>query len=53
MSGRVLTAATINAHNTFRAATAVEPWAFAAVRVEGGAVEAVLPAKSVIVLKVE
>ena len=53
VSGRVLTAATINAHNTFAAATAVEPRAFAAVRVEGGAVEAVLPAKSVVVLKVE
>ena len=53
VSGRVLTAGTINAHNTFESAHAVEPRAFQAVRVEGGALQAVLPAKSVVVLEVE
>jgi len=53
VSGRMLTAGAINAHNTFDAPDQVAPETFAAARVENGVVRATLPAKSVVVLKVE
>ncbi len=51
--GRILTAGEINAHNTFEVPVAVEPAAFEGARIKDGAIEAVLPAKSVVVLEVE
>jgi alpha-N-arabinofuranosidase len=53
VSGRVLTAEAMNAHNTFADPDAIFPVPFDAVRIEGGRVSAVLPSKSVVVLKIK
>jgi alpha-N-arabinofuranosidase len=50
VTGRVLTAPAMNAHNTFGAPNAVQPAAFAGASLEGGTLEVKLPAKSVVVL---
>ena len=50
VSGRVLTAAAMNAHNTFEAPNAVQPAAFGGATVKGDMLEVTLPAKAVIIL---
>ena len=50
VAGRVLTAAAIDAHNTFDAPDAVRPAAFGGASVKGDTLEVRLPAKSVVVL---
>ncbi len=50
VAGRVLTAAAINAHNTFEAPNAVQPVAFNGAALKGNALEIKLPAKSVVIL---
>jgi alpha-N-arabinofuranosidase len=50
VSGRVLTAPAINAHNTFDAPNAVQPTAFAGAALKGDALDVKLPAKAVVVL---
>jgi alpha-N-arabinofuranosidase len=50
-TGRILTAATIDAHNEFGQAPAVVPVAFTGAQVAGGTLSATLPAKSVVVLE--
>jgi alpha-N-arabinofuranosidase len=49
-AGRILTAAAINAHNTFDAPNAVQPAAFSGATVKGDTLELKVPAKSVVVL---
>jgi alpha-N-arabinofuranosidase len=49
-AGRVLTAAAMNAHNTFEAPDAVRPAAFNGASLSGDTLEVKLPAKSVVVL---
>jgi alpha-N-arabinofuranosidase len=49
-AGRILTAAAMNAHNTFDAPNAVQPAAFNGATVKGDTLELKLPAKSVVVL---
>jgi alpha-N-arabinofuranosidase len=51
VTGRVLTAATMTAHNTFDAPHAVEPQAFTGATLDGGRLTVVLPAMSVVVLE--
>jgi alpha-N-arabinofuranosidase len=53
VSGRVLTAATMQAHNTFDAPEAVKPAPFTAARLASGSLSATLPAKSVVVLQLQ
>lgn len=53
VSGRVLTAPAMNAHNTFDAPDAVHPVAFDGARIEGGKLVVTLPAKSVAVLELQ
>jgi alpha-N-arabinofuranosidase len=53
VSGRMLTAAAINAHNTFDAPEAVKPVAFTGASVQGGKLTVTLPAKSVVVLELQ
>jgi alpha-N-arabinofuranosidase len=50
VAGRVLTASTMNAHNTFEAPDAVQPATFDGATVEGDTLEVKLPAKAVVVL---
>jgi len=50
VTGRVLTATTINAHNTFDAPDALKPAAFSGASLKGGTLEVRLPAKAVVVL---
>ena len=52
VSGRMLTAGTMNAHNAFDAPDAVRPAAFRGARLDGGTVTIELPAKSVVVIEV-
>jgi alpha-L-arabinofuranosidase len=52
VSGRVLTADAMDAHNTFDQPDAVKPAAFTAFEMKGDAVTMTLPAKSVVVLEV-
>ena len=47
-SGRILTAAEMNAHNTFDAPDALTPQAFSGARVEDGRLRVELPAKSLV-----
>jgi alpha-N-arabinofuranosidase len=49
-TGRVLTAAAMNAHNTFEAPNAVQPAAFGGAALKGDTLEVKLPAKAVVVL---
>jgi alpha-N-arabinofuranosidase len=51
VSGRVLTAATMQAHNTFEQPAAVQPKAFTGARLSGGMLNVELPPKSVVVLE--
>jgi alpha-N-arabinofuranosidase len=53
ISGQVLTAGEITAHNTFENASVVQPAAFNGAKVTDGGFEARLPAKSVVVLEIE
>ncbi|UCE08720.1 MAG: alpha-N-arabinofuranosidase [bacterium] len=53
VSGRVLTAAAINSHNTFDEPDVVTPEIFEDVKLKDGLLTATLPAKSVVVLEVE
>jgi alpha-N-arabinofuranosidase len=48
--GRVLTASTMSAHNTFEAPNAVKPAAFTNASIKGDVLTATLPSKSVVVL---
>jgi alpha-N-arabinofuranosidase len=50
VAGRILTAAAMNAHNTFDARDAVQPGAFDGATVKGDILEVKLPAKAVVVL---
>jgi len=49
-AGRMLTAAAMNAHNTFAAPDTVKPAAFGGATIRGDTLEVALPAKSVVVL---
>jgi alpha-N-arabinofuranosidase len=51
VTGRVLTAEAMNAHNTFETPTAVQPAAFDGARLAGDALTVELPAKAVVVLE--
>jgi alpha-N-arabinofuranosidase len=53
VSGRILTAPSITAHNTFDKPDAVKPAAFEDFKLNGGMLTVMLPAKSVVVLEVE
>ena len=53
LSGRVLTAAAMNAHNTFEVPDAVKTAEFSAFQLAGDGFTATLPAKSVVVLEAE
>ncbi|HEY5910010.1 MAG TPA: alpha-N-arabinofuranosidase [Verrucomicrobiae bacterium] len=53
LSGRVLTASEITAHNTFEQSDAVKPAEFSGSKVSEGNFTAALPAKSVVVLETE
>jgi alpha-N-arabinofuranosidase len=50
VAGRVLTAPSMNAHNTFPAPNAVQPVAFDGASIKDDALEVKLPAKSVVIL---
>ena len=50
VTGRILTAAAIDAHNTFDAPETVKPVAFSGASLEGGTLTVALPAKAVVVL---
>lgn len=50
VSGEVLTAPAMNAHNTFDKPNAIRPTAFNGAKLSGGALTVSLPAKSVVVL---
>jgi alpha-N-arabinofuranosidase len=51
VTGRILTAAEMNAHNTFDAPDAVHPVAFTGATLDGAILMLALPAKSVVVLE--
>jgi alpha-N-arabinofuranosidase len=51
VSGRILTAGAMNAHNTFGAPTAVQPAPFRSARLAGGTLVIDLPAKSIVALE--
>jgi alpha-N-arabinofuranosidase len=51
VSGRLLTAPTMQAHNTFEQPEAVKPVAFTGARLAGGMLNIELPSKSVVVLE--
>ncbi len=53
VSGRVLTARAMNAHNTFDKPEAIYPVEFGDVKLKGNGFTATLPAKSVVVLEIE
>jgi alpha-L-arabinofuranosidase len=53
VAGRVLTAAEMNAHNTFTAPNAVHPEVFAGARIESDSLQITLPAKSVVMLDLQ
>lgn len=53
VSGRVLTAGSMDAHNTFDAPGQVKPEDFSAARISDGRLTAVLPPKSVVVLTLD
>ena len=50
VTGRIVTGATMDAHNSFEQPDAVKPVAFTAAQVAGGTLTATIPAKSVVVL---
>jgi alpha-N-arabinofuranosidase len=51
VTGRVLTAGAMNAHNTFATPHTIEPAAFTDAKLEGGSLSVTLPAKSVVMLE--
>lgn len=53
VTGRILTAGAINAHNTFDAPDTVKPVAFTGAQVSGGTLSVTLPPKSVVVLELQ
>lgn len=53
VSGRILTADAMNAHNTFDAPQTVKPAAFTGAQVSGGTLTVTLPPKSVVVLDLQ
>jgi alpha-L-arabinofuranosidase len=53
VTGRVLTADTMQAHNTFEKPDAVQPAAFTDFKVDGESLAVELPAKSVVVLEIQ
>jgi alpha-N-arabinofuranosidase len=53
VSGRILTASAMDAHNDFGSAQAIVPHAFADASLRGGALQATLPPKSVVVLALD
>jgi alpha-N-arabinofuranosidase len=53
VKGEILTAAALDAHNTFENPDAVHPTAFTSASLKGGKVSLTLPAKSVAVLSLE
>jgi alpha-L-arabinofuranosidase len=53
VTGRVLTAPATNSYNTFEQPAAVKPAAFTGATIESGALKAVLPAKSVVMLDLQ
>ena len=53
ISGRVLTAPTIQAHNTFASAETVKPSSFGDFKIREAGFLVALPAKSVVVLEIE
>jgi len=53
VTGRILTAERINAHNTFDQPEQVKPTEFGAVKLEGTELTATLPPKAVVVLELE
>ena len=53
VTGRILTAADMTAHNTFEAPNAVQPAAFTGASLKGDVLEVKLPAKSVVVLELK
>ena len=53
VSGRVLTAAAMNAHNTFDQPTAVQPAPFTGARLSGEKITVDLPPKSVVLLELQ
>jgi alpha-N-arabinofuranosidase len=53
VSGQILTANAINAHNDFDAPNAVAPAAFTGAQVAGGQLSVTLPAKSVVMLTLQ
>ena len=53
VSGRILTSASINDHNTFEKPDAVKPVAFTGAKVEKGQLKINIPAKSIVVLEVK
>jgi alpha-N-arabinofuranosidase len=50
VTGRILTAAAINAHNTFDAPETVKPVAFSGASLDGGSLAVTVPAKAVVIL---
>ena len=53
VSGRILTAPAINAHNSFEKPDAVKPATFTGASIRGGKLVVTLPAKSVVVLELQ
>ena len=53
VTGRVLTAPTVQSHNTFDKPNEVEPTTFTDFKVDGGSLAINLPSKSVVVLEIE
>jgi len=53
VSGRVLTAAAMNAHNTFDHPAAVQPAPFTGARLSGAKITVDLPPKSVVLLELQ
>jgi alpha-N-arabinofuranosidase len=53
VTGRILTAAAISAHNTFDAPDTVKPIAFSGASLQGGSLTVTLPAKAIVILTLE
>jgi alpha-N-arabinofuranosidase len=53
VSGQIITAAAMNAHNDFNAPNVVAPAPFRGASVAGGTLKVTLPAKSVVVLDLD
>jgi alpha-L-arabinofuranosidase len=53
VSGEILTASAMDARNTFETPDAVHPTAFSGASIKGGSLSLTLPAKSVVVLRLE